>query len=169
MPPDQARDQTGIFQFADADRHIERLGHQIDTAWGQVEFERDAGIVPREIADDRREVKRGEVDRERNPQDTARLLNHRAELFVREPCLVDDSLASLIIELAGLGELDLARRAMQQPQADRLLQLADTSRQRGVWHAESLRGLPKTPGSGHLHEQRHVVQMAQLIAPYMEI
>ena len=151
MPPDQARDQTGIFQFADADRHIERLGHQIDTAWGQVEFER--------------EVKSSEVDRERNPQDTARLLNHRAELFVREPCLVDDSLASLIIELAGLGELDLARRAMQQSQADRLLQLADTSRQSGVWHAESLRGLPKAPGSGHLHEQRHVVQMAQLIAP----
>lgn len=83
-----ASDQTGILQLAHADRHIERVGHQIDTAWGQVEFERDAGIVSREIDDDRREVKSGEVDWKRNPQDARGPLNHCAELFVCEPRLL---------------------------------------------------------------------------------
>lgn len=152
MPPDQASDQTGIFEFAYADRHIEWLGDQIDPARGQIKFERDAGIVQCELADDRRKVKGSEIDRERNPEDTAGLVKHRAELFVREPSLVDDPLASFIIELTGLGELYLACRAVKEPQTDRLLQFADTSRQGGVWHSESLRSLPKASGSGDLHE-----------------
>ncbi len=165
MPPDQASDQTGVFEFAYADRQVERLGDQIDTARGQVEFESDPGIVSREFADDRREVKSSEVDRERNPEDSAGLFEHCAELLVRQPCLVHDPLASFKIELTGLGELYLARRAVQEPQADRLLQFTDTSREGGVRHAESLRSLAKAPGSGDLHEQCHVIQMTHMIAP----
>ncbi|MGZ2444580.1 hypothetical protein FB004_10859 [Sinorhizobium medicae] len=125
MPPDQASDQTGVFEFAYADPHVERLGDQIDTARGQVAFESDPGIVSREYADDRREVKSSEVDRERNPEDSAGLFEHCAELLVRQPCLVHDPLTSFKIELTGLGELYLARRAVQEPQADRLLRVRD--------------------------------------------
>jgi hypothetical protein len=46
---------------------------------------------------------------------------------VREPCLRDDALAALEIELAGLGRLDLACRAVQETQPDRLFQAADPS------------------------------------------
>ncbi|CCM70111.1 hypothetical protein ACVMB3_004226 [Sinorhizobium meliloti] len=35
MPSDETSDQTGIFQLAYADRHIERLGHQIHRAGGR--------------------------------------------------------------------------------------------------------------------------------------
>ena len=46
---------------------------------------------------------------------------------MREPCLRDDALAALEIELAGLGRLDLACRAVQETQPDRLFQAADPS------------------------------------------
>ena len=38
---------------------------------------------------------------------------------MREPCLRDDALAALEIELAGLGRLDLACRAVPETQPER--------------------------------------------------
>lgn len=103
------------------------------TGRGSVEFERDAGIVSREIPHDRREVKTSEGDRKRNPQDPAWLLKHRSELFVREPCLVDDPLAPFKIEpprraqscaSCGVGASDCSPFPVRC-----------TSRQSGAWHA----------------------------------
>ena len=63
----------------------------------------------------------------RGAQHATGLRHHLAELLVREPCLRDDALAALEIELAGLGRLDLACRAVQETQPDRLFQAADPS------------------------------------------
>ncbi|MCY1241752.1 hypothetical protein D9M72_546730 [compost metagenome] len=168
MAAEQPRDQARILQFARTDHHVEGLRHQIDAPWCQVEIEGDAGIAPGEFRDQRRHVDGCEIDRHRHAQEAARLLQHGAELFVGQARFVDDAFAALIVELARFGELDLACRAVEQPQPDRFLQCADPSRQGGVGHADDFGRFAKASGFRHFDEQCHVVQMGHRIAPSVE-
>ncbi|MNY17568.1 hypothetical protein D3C86_1508910 [compost metagenome] len=159
QPRQQTRDQrrTGLLAHANGD--VEGLGHEVHIAWAEVQVECDARIAARELRDQRCHVDGREVHRQRRTQHAGGLGQHLSQLLVRDARFFDDASATLVVDLPCFGQLDPARRAMQQAQADHLFQRPDAARQGRVGHPRHVGRPSKALGFHDLHEEGHVVQV----------
>jgi len=65
---------------------------------------------------------------------------------------VEDARGVAKKRLAGGGQVDPPRGAVEQGRADLRLELTDRLRQRGLRHVQALRRLPEVPGMRNRHE-----------------
>lgn len=76
-----------------------------------------------EAPDARCQPQHGKIDGQRDPQSTRLSGNHGARCHVRDPRLIDDTLAAFEFDEAGRGRVDLSCGLVEEAQTNALLQL----------------------------------------------
>ena len=149
--PEPARHQPRIDQFAAADRHVHALGDHVDQPVVEVEVELDLRIAGLEVRQHRQQEAVAD-GRQAHAQPAARLgdgvLHHRARIVE----LVEDAAAALVEHRAFLREPHLARGAVEQPQAQLLLEPRHVLADRRGGDAEQPPRLGEAQQVGRPHE-----------------
>lgn len=156
-----ARDQTAVRQFAQTDRQVEALGHEIHVPVRDVQLHANVRVFPREPPKQRRQtivpVRRGYAQPDMAGQGTAVPLNgplgvidqqeRRARLFQIEPAV--------------LRQAQPPRGATQQLRAQPGFQACDGPAQHGRRAAQCHRAGSHRAFFDHRHECFHVTEMVE--------
>jgi hypothetical protein len=143
-----ARLQRVVVQRADAHRHVPALVHQTDHGVGQAQLHRDGRVPAAEFGHQRRDAAHAIGQRRVQPQQAG---GQRALRRGGRIGLVDvgqDALHGMKIRRAGVGQRQLARAAVQQPDAQPRLQRIHVLGGHGGRHVELPRGARQAAGLG---------------------
>ena len=123
---DLARHEAGVGEPADADGDVDALIDHVDHAVGRQQLELHQRIAGEELREHRRELMGGEGKRGRHPQHAARRAALAHDLVLQRLDLARRcGLGRGIEDLALLGEVQGAGRALQQPHAQPRFQPGD--------------------------------------------
>jgi hypothetical protein len=125
---------------------------------GQQQVDRDVGVLPHEVRQRRHDVLMPDQHARMHPQDAARNRLKLGDALVRLVDLLQDVLDLGKIDLARLGERQLAAGAVEQAPADAFLQRADVARDRGRRQSMLAPGGRQAAVLHHAHEQAHRAQ-----------
>jgi hypothetical protein len=115
---DPAHDQLLALHGADADGHIDMLTHKIALAGRQIELEGDAWKAACELRQQRADMVDAHIDRHRHAYMSRRACGRFAQSFLRQTSLVYQITAALEVASSGIGQLDPACGAVEQPHAE---------------------------------------------------
>ena len=153
-----ARDPVRIGEPADADRDVDARVDQVDHRV----VHQQAQAQLRRLGQQRRQRGRevvGEADRRRHAQLAGGRVARLLQRLRRRARRLQHALAVRVVALAGLGQRELARRAVQQRHAAVLLQRADRLADGRRAHAQAARGGAHRAGVDHLGEHGQRLQV----------
>ncbi len=154
-----------IGQSRNPDGDVEAVLDQIDQAVVEGHVEQDFGIFGGEFDDRQTDLQIGQRARRRNPQSSfqaAAGLAHRV-LQIGNPA--QDVGSRVVVELPGLGQRKLASRAVEQQDAEFVLQFAHIFRHQRLGTADAARRRRKAFGIDNIQECLHSRQRVQGGAP----
>ena len=151
--------QVGIGQAADAQRHVVLTRDQIQVVVGEDHLHADLGILGVEFAQQRRDLVDADRVRRGEPQPAARTGMQLADRTSRFAQFAGDTLAVLVIDIAGFGKTQLARGPVQQLRAQARLQLLHLAAHRGLGQAQHIGGGDEAALFHHLDEDQGVVEI----------
>ncbi len=132
-----ARDQARVLQLVRASyRDIEALLDQIDAAIVQPQVKRQLRIATEELRNRIGQLRQRQRHRRADTQRAGRLALHRTERAVGLVQVVKDLCNLRVVLLAGLGQTQPARGAVEQPRRQMRFQLADILADRGGGQAK---------------------------------
>ena len=118
-PPRQRR----VLQFAGAQHAVHAFTHQVHVAVVLAQVQRDVGVAREETGQPRHhEIPRQRALRVHSQQALGRLVQEGAVGFLQ---VGQQAHAAPVVDLAVVGQADLARGALQQPRAQALFQALD--------------------------------------------
>jgi hypothetical protein len=120
--PQRPRHQPAVRQLSAADGDIDALLDQVHDPVGKVEIEADLGILRHELRQDRDEEVVGD-HRAGDTDAAARRLARAHEALMRVVEIIEDAPAALMEGAAFLGQAQAAGGALDEPDAELVLQL----------------------------------------------
>ena len=149
---DAPRDEAALLEAADAQRHVDALGDEVHDPVVQPQVEFDRRVAPRELGQRRQQQVATEGHRHVHAQPALRLRARAPQRFLGVRELVEDAARALQVVAALGGEADLARRAVEQPRAEVLLERRDVGAGRRTRDVEFVGGLGEGAAFGHAGE-----------------
>ena len=137
---DPASDERRVTQRPRTHGEIEAFAHQVDDASRQRHLDTDLRMLAHEARDDPGERPDAEVDGRRHAHDAAELglgVRRGRGRFVD---VAERARDTLVVGRAGIGEVELSGRSVEQPNPEVLLELRDGSADRGLGEAHRLSG-----------------------------
>ena len=144
---DPPRHQARIRQGADAQRHVEAVVDQVDEAVVEREIDVDLRKAGEEFRQRRREVQEAEAHRRADLEPPARARLKLAERAVGVVEIGENAAHPLEIGAAGLGQVQRARGAVEEPRAELGLERPDVSADRRFRRAKPRARPRRTTGS----------------------
>jgi hypothetical protein len=151
-------DQAGIAQVGDPDRQIEAVGDDVDEGVAQDQFDVHRRVGVEEGLEMRRDVHAPERGRRRDAQGAARLAGAAGDPGLGLLDRAEDRDDPLIEALAGLGQRELAGGALEQADAEPILQAADALGDDGRREAELAGGGGHALGRDDMGEDVEVAE-----------
>ena len=150
-----ARAQARVGQAADADCDVDAVLHQIDVAVVKAKVDLQARVFGHVAQHQRCQHAAPEGHGRVDAQRAGGALLHQAGQVLGVFHLVQDGLAALVVQRAGLGGRHAAGGAVQQPRAQVALGLGHGLGGGGLGGAQRERGLAEAARLHHPHEHLH--------------
>ena len=133
--------EARLRERSDTHHHIEPFFHDVDETVRELDLDLERRVGGSELRDRLREVGApGKYHRGPDAQHTARLCLEPRDRLLGLLDLLHHRLDALAESAPGVGERDAARRAVEQPGAEPVLERADLLAHRGGCEAEPVRG-----------------------------
>ena len=159
---DLARHQAGVGQLAGAQREVQALRHQVEAGVGKHQLHRHTRVARAVVAEDAQQLVVAHVDRQRDAQQALGLVSAGIELRLGLQDVFQPARGLRQVGLTRFGQVQAARRALQQCHAQALLQPGNAHAQRGRGHAHEPGGGAEPTGLRHAHEHQRVVEVGVL-------
>ena len=160
MPP---RDDGRLAQWADTQRDVHALGHQIHDAIVEPDVQFDGRVAPGELGQRGQQQVATEGHRHVHAQPTLRLRARTAQGFLRVVDLVEDAARAAQVVGAFGGQAHPAGRAVQQSRTEVLFERRDVSTGRGARDVEFIRGLREGPAFGNTGKDTHRDELVHVL------
>jgi hypothetical protein len=158
---DPHRDHVTLDAFVDADASIEALGDDIGQRRLDRDLEPDFGIGREEARHDRSEDELRRRRQHRQAQRAGRPIAEGIDRFERRGEIVEHRPQPFHQKLAGIGQPDAAGGAVEQPQAEPLLELADRLAQGRAGDAEMVGGAGEALALGYGDESSELGEIGR--------
>jgi hypothetical protein len=138
--------------------HVDAVGHQVRVAVLEAQVDLHLGVVRHELQRQRDQHAAPEGHRAADAQLALHLGLAYLDHLVRLGHVVDDGLAFLVVQRAGLGQAHAARVAVEQAHLQPRLHGRDLLGHRGLGGGEFVRDLGEAARLHHAHEHVHGIQ-----------
>ncbi len=156
---DASTNQCRIFRLPGAQRDIHPLLHQIAPLIGDQHLQRHLGIAPLKLNIAFGQQRGANARRAGDAQPPAGVLPQPCDRLFGTLTGLQQFLTMNQVTFTGKGQAQLARGAIEQPQTQLLLQLANALTDARFWQAGALGRRGKTAAARHQRKQRHILQL----------